>query len=73
MSQYWHVWMEGYQATGERGEARKLGMIWAQSFPVACEIAADYNGFKALYNRKTNRIWGCRLFDNEADARKEYG
>jgi hypothetical protein len=26
-----------------------------------------------LANNGKHRIWGCRLFDNEADARKSFG
>jgi hypothetical protein len=32
----------------------------------------DHRGY-GNYDEKRNAIWGCRLFDNEADARKDFG
>ena len=67
----WEVWSEGYRATGEHQTAIFWGIFEADSFQGACDIAfADRD---AYYNSYGGIIWGCRLFDNESDARATYG
>ena len=65
------IWMEGCSATGEAAPATLYAWdILATSFDEACDIAgkADKN-----YSPNTKTSWGCKLFDNEADARKNFG
>ena len=80
------VWVEGYVATGESGRANCLGTIEAENF---VEAARELNrqNFLPAYKGDPHtaddyfsvgkdgipRIWGCRCFDNEADARKSFG
>ena len=64
------VWREGYRITGESEGARKLGEAQAATFAEACDIVCCDVG---PYDAKTGRVWGCRLFNNEADARKAFG
>ena len=62
------VWREGYRITGETARALKLGEARAFTFEEACDIVcADMPGYSG------RAIWGCRLFNNEADARKAFG
>lgn len=75
----WHVWCEGYAATGEHGTAHFVGKKWAKTFDRACELLHKERGSKAMgdFTHETEnsppRYWGCRLYDNEYDARKSYG
>ena len=69
----YEIWMEGYQMNGENGEASFEGKYEADSFLEACKKAVEDHKWGKLYNEKYNTIWGCRLFDNEADARKSFG
>ena len=66
----WEVWSEGYRATGQWANAKQHGPIMASTFKEACnklfEGREDYDS-----NRLT--LWGCCLFNNEADARKTFG
>ena len=70
------LWMEGFRSTGDRSGATFCGtyevttpgeaiMQWAKEEP---SRLADID---LLSNPAT--YWGCRFFDNEADARKSFG
>ena len=72
MKQY-NIWMEGFRIMGERAEAEFLGAYEGESFLDACKKAADDHPGYGGYNPEHNTIWGCRLFDNEKDARKSFG
>lgn len=73
----WQIWCEGYLATGMEGipaKAHLFGEVEAETFQEACDnfftrSAED----KTLYHPSPPRYWGCGLFDNEADARKNFG
>jgi hypothetical protein len=71
------IWSEGYLATGMEGipaPAHLHGVIEAENLREACEKLAEADeGFKGYFNAKNMSYWGCRLFDNEADARKSFG
>lgn len=67
------VWMEGFQVMEGIGHAQYLGDYEADSFLEACQLAADDHPRYGDYNPKYNTIWGCELFDNEEDARKNFG
>ena len=64
------VWSEGYRATGEHGTAQKLGEVEAPTFAEACDLVC---GKRGDYDSKRGTVWGCRLFNNEADARRSFG
>jgi hypothetical protein len=69
MTKY-EVWMEGYCITGGSAPAMFMGTCEAGSFEEACvEMCGDHPNF----NRETLSVWGCGLFDNEADARRIFG
>ena len=64
------VWREGYRITGESECAFKLGEAQAATFEEACDIVCSG---KADYDANRLTVWGCRLFNNEADARRFAG
>lgn len=72
------IWIEGYVAQGNSAGASLLGSFTAKNFDDAIALYAAL-GHERLDNdgKKNDRgfytIWGCRLFDNEADARKAFG
>lgn len=76
----YEIWMEGFSATGQEGKAQLVvSNIEAFSFHEACSIhfskltkeESEYWSYSKQSN--TWAIWGCRLFDNEIDARKNFG
>ena len=73
------VWSEGYLATGMDGireKARMLAEVEADSFQDACDRLCSDQAWQRQngnYNAERLTVWGCRLFDNEADARKSFG
>ncbi len=71
----YQVWAEGYRASGDRADATFLGTARASSFRGAVDIIRDKSETPDLYTFKGDRcfLWGCELFDNEADARRRFG
>jgi hypothetical protein len=71
---HYEIWSEGFAATGERGTAMLHGTEEGDSFQDACDkLAKRDSEFAKDYDSKTLAYWGCRLFNNEAAARKEFG
>jgi hypothetical protein len=67
------VWLEGYEVTGNESNARFVGTVEADTFAEACaELMAKPPWNDGNFNREALTYWGCRLFDNEADARKTF-
>lgn len=66
----YEVWSEGYMATGESAGASNHGTFTASSFREACDKC--FRG-ERTYDSKSLTLWGCRLFDNEGDAREFFG
>ena len=64
------IWSEGFCSTGDCGGATRHATIMAESFQEACD---KYFGQDKLYNSRELSYWGCKLFDNESDARKNFG
>ena len=70
----YEIWVEGFIATGDRSSAARLGSAEGETFKDACiELAKHSKVFKDYFDLETMRHWGCRLFDNEVDARKSFG
>jgi hypothetical protein len=68
------IWSEGFAATGDSGEATLHGTATGQSFAEAClRLAKEQPAFAQHFDPDRMTYWGCRLFDNEADARKRFG
>ena len=70
----WPVWMEGFAATGNAKSAEYGGEFEGETFADACEnwLKASH-GDEHLFDKAKLTYWGCQLFDNEADARKNFG
>jgi hypothetical protein len=56
--------------TGNEATAHKIGEIEAENFFEAC---AKLNQGDSNFDSVRLTVWGCRLFDNEAEARKSFG
>lgn len=69
----WDVWMEGYSATGQHSPAQFLGTYKATTFREACLAHRDTMREPEYFNETDLSIWGCKMFDNEEDARKAFG
>lgn len=70
------VWAEGYRASGDSAGARLLGRVEADTFAEACDklcSPADWQRQNGNYDPQRRTVWGCRLFNNEADARRAFG
>jgi hypothetical protein len=71
---YFDIWAEGYLTNGGFGGAIHLGKCCGETFKQACENKAKIDkDFKKYFNSETMTYWGCKLFDNESDARKTFG
>lgn len=71
----YQIWIEGYQATCEKRTAQLMGQVAAKTFREACIRFArspDAVGW-GVFDEKELSFWGCRLFDNETNARKGFG
>ena len=70
---WFEVWSEGYAATGDRATATLEGRVEAETFGDACRKACVEQGrwkaSPAYFDAKELTVWGCGLYDNEADAR----
>lgn len=64
------VWSEGYVITGNSGQAHMMGKIKANSFQEACDKLLLNDKY---YNSERLSYWGCKLYDNRADASKSFG
>ena len=69
----YQVWMEGFHVMEGHATAEFLGEYEAETFLEACQKAADDHPGYGGYSPERNCIWGCRLFDNETDARRDFG
>ena len=72
--QQFEIWSEGYRATGDYGTATYHGTVTARTFRDAVKKYAESNPrFKKDLSLRGLTLWGCKLFDNESDARKSFG
>lgn len=72
----YQVWSEGYCCTGESAGAKFHGEFEGETFRDAVikwkeTLKDEYSRSCVNVDRLT--LWGCRLFDNEIDARKNFG
>jgi hypothetical protein len=68
--QEYEIWSEGFATTGDSGTACHHGWGYGRTFHEACEL---FFANSSIYNPTDNTFWSCRLFSNEADARKVFG
>lgn len=70
----YEIWSEGYEATIDRSGAIYHGSSDGSDFEDACiRFAETHPEFDKYFNKEKLTCWGCRLFDNEIDARKYFG
>ena len=68
------IWMEGYAITGQYGIAQCIWRGEAKDFNDAVKkYYKDKDDSLHRYENGKHSIWGCRLFDNEQDAREGFG
>lgn len=68
------VWSEGYCCTGQTGTAQYVGKGIGNTFQEACKDALLKKKWDmSYYDEKRNTYWGCAFYDNEIDARKNFG
>lgn len=69
------IWCEGYSVTGgPDNKALFLGRGEGETFNQACvNFFSENKNFSDYFNPDKLTYWGCKLFDNEADARKSFG
>ena len=75
MKEY-ELWTEGHTATGESGEATFHGKFKGNTFKEAIQAfkdtLTDERSIRCV-DVENEKFWGCRFFDNEADARRSFG
>ena len=70
----YEIWMESDYDYGRRCPVRCLGSAEGHSFKDACKrFARKCAGFGQYFDEQNMTYWGCRLFDNEFDAKKSRG
>ena len=68
------IWAEGFVDNGGRAGATMLGKANGKTFKDACKNRAERDAeFNRYFDEDRMTYWGCRLFDNEVDARKSFG
>lgn len=67
------VWMEGFQVMEGQSPAKFLGTYFGKNFLDACKKAAKHHPEYGEYDSEENSIYGCRLFNNELLARRNFG
>lgn len=71
----YNIWMEGYSCTGESAVARLIATHEGDSFRDACVSFSKNVDAKRLgiFDEENLSFWGCRLFENEKEARLRFG
>jgi len=70
------LWMQGFSASGQSQGASMLGTYQAVDLDDAVKQYIKQNKSDVdwdRFGRGIHAIWGCKLFDNEAEARKSFG
>lgn len=69
-----NIYAEGFAATGQAGQAQRIGTAPGATLREAADNLAKMDpDFAHYYNPKTLTYWGCKLFDNLADAQRSFG
>ena len=73
------IWIEGHHTTGmeEPVHAKLIGYHAGDDFLDACRKASKGTFFTGYGEFKEDNgvcsVWGCKLFNNKADAQKSFG
>ena len=74
MDKMHEIWCEGYVAIGQNSGAIMLGYSKGKNLKDACiNYAKKDSEFAKYFDVDSMTYWGCRIFDNEIDARKSFG
>ena len=74
MKHQFEIWSEGYSVTGNYSGAHFHGTVEAENFDEAVMRKFEKNEtfhYDTVNHKHT--LWGCRIFDNETDARRSFG
>ncbi len=69
----YEIWIEGYAITGNSSNAIKFGEAEGKDFKDAVATFFKDRDDSSELNKDKTSYWGCRLFDNETDARRSFG
>lgn len=73
MKEY-EIWSEGFVVMEGRGVAILHGYATGNDFKEACINYSKTNKeFEFYFDPERMTYWGCGLFDNETDARRNFG
>mgnify|MGYP001558232287 CR=1 FL=1 len=66
------IWSEGFMTQGQQkpNPAIFFGKVEAETFKEACIEKFDR---MRLFDVENMTYWGCKLFDNQEDARRKFG
>jgi len=68
------LWIEGYSVSGCRSKASLLGSYDANDIHDAvAQWREEICYVSNMWNGSFYEFWGCRIFDNEVEARKSFG
>jgi hypothetical protein len=67
------IWAEGYSATGDSGRASKVGEAMGRTFRAAVLAWFSEHPDPVNFDPDGLRLWACRLFPTEAEARQAFG
>ena len=70
---FYEIWYEGYNATGNRSGTSYLDKTKGTSFKNACQNFFVERSDLNYFDNHTLTYWGCRLYDNEIEARRSFG
>jgi hypothetical protein len=66
----YEIWSEGFATKSGKNKAHLMGKSFGGSFQEACDMF--FKG-SPLYNSAELTHWGCKLYDNETQARQKFG
>lgn len=70
----YEIWSEGFVVMEGYGKAHLHGYTKGNTFKEACiNYAKTDKEFEFYFDSERMTYWGCKLFDNEADARVNFG
>ena len=69
--QKFDIWMEGFKITGQEAQAQLV----ARNAPGEnfLDAARRHYGSDPHFDPEKGTYWGCKLFDNESEARRCFG
>lgn len=74
MMKSYEIWSEGFHVMEGRSPAHFHGIAEGHDFKEACKNFAILDSeFARYFDEERMTHWGCRLFDNETEARQAFG